>query len=364
MTDSVVVTNDETSYIVESVGEVGPQGEQGIQGETGLQGVQGQKGDTGLTGPQGPQGIQGVQGPKGDQGDIGPQGLQGSQGAAGEPGTSVRILGTVQAIENLPPNANPGEGYVVSSDGDLYFYTDLDGWTSAGQIVGPEGPQGPQGIQGTQGIQGEAGPQGIQGIQGIQGDKGDTGATGPAGNVRPLISGKWYTYEWAGGSISALSFTPLEGRLMSAALNVYQTITIDRIGIVLSTYGSTGSVLRLGIYNDSGFYSPGTLLLDAGTVAGTDTGSGTTRTISLNSLQLQTGTYWLAIVHQGGSSTRASVYGTSNSSGDSRVYPSSDNPISATFSGYRRSSVTGALDVYNDWVPNSSNLPLLSVRVV
>lgn len=30
MTDRVVVTNDETSYIVESVGEVGPQGEHRI----------------------------------------------------------------------------------------------------------------------------------------------------------------------------------------------------------------------------------------------------------------------------------------------------------------------------------------------
>lgn len=172
MSDSIIITNEETSYIVENIGVVGPQGPQGPTGPTGPQGPEGPQG------PQGVQGIQGEQGVQGIQGEIGPQGPQGLQGDVGPSGTSVRIQGTVATVGDLPTNANAGEGYIVTEDGDLYFYTDGDGWTSAGQIVGPQGPQGEQGIQG---IQGEVGPQGIQGIQGEQGPQGIQGIQGEQG---------------------------------------------------------------------------------------------------------------------------------------------------------------------------------------
>lgn len=164
MTDSVIITNREATYVVENIGEVGPQGE------------------TGATGAPGPQGIQGIQGERGSDG------IQGPQGETGAAGTSVKIMGTVNTVLDLPSSANPGEGYVVTEDGDVYFYAVLTGWTSAGQIVGPAGPTGPQGPRGDQGIQGIQGEQGIQGPAGATGPQGIQGEQGPAGSLSVATS--------------------------------------------------------------------------------------------------------------------------------------------------------------------------------
>jgi len=179
-------------------GNVGPQGEQGIQGiqgNTGPQGIQGIQGATGATGATGAQGIQGNTGPQGIQGltgNIGPQGIQGVQGVKGDQGISVTLVGNVDIPGNLPPTGNAGDGYIVASSGNLYFWnTQISAWADIGPIVGPAGPQGVQGIQGAtgpqgeQGIQGNTGPQGPQGIQGIQGDTGPQGIQGIQGNVGP-----------------------------------------------------------------------------------------------------------------------------------------------------------------------------------
>ena len=224
--------------------------------------------------------------------------MQGSQGAAGEPGTSVRILGTVQAIENLPPNANPGEGYVVSSDGDLYCYTDLDGWTSAGQIVGPEGPQGPQGIQGTQGIQGEAGPQGIQGIQGIQGPQGDTGPTGPQGiqgiqgepGVIAATSPITYSSQTGGINQSLLNIsqvtnltTDLSNKLSLTGGTLTGDLTISKASPTLTVGAASSGSSRINLnrvngadVNVLGFYTGGVArwtLYSYGNDSGSNSGS-------------------------------------------------------------------------------------------
>jgi hypothetical protein len=174
-------------------GAQGPQGVQGARGEQGLQGgigatgAQGERGERGLTGAdgaQGPQGIQGVAGPKGDTGERGLQGLQGPQGetgAQGEQGTGVAILGTLDSIADLPPDAQDGDAYLI--DGDLYVFNN-GSYTNVGRIQGPQGVQGVKGDTGDQGPQGETGPQGEvgpQGLQGVAGPKGDTGEQGVAG---------------------------------------------------------------------------------------------------------------------------------------------------------------------------------------
>lgn len=162
-------------------GEAGTQGTGGDSGENGIQGTQGIQGDLGIQGIAG-EGIQGIQGPQGIlgiQGAQGTQGTQGLQGNIGQPGTSIRIIGSVINVNIDPPNnpqtllnsefpsATEGDAVIDDTLGDLWvYYTGI--WTNVGRIAGS------QGIQGTQGIQGDLG---IQGTQGLQGTKGDQGAS-------------------------------------------------------------------------------------------------------------------------------------------------------------------------------------------
>jgi hypothetical protein len=193
-----------------NVGATGSQGPQGIQGNTGATGAQGIQGNVGATGSQGPQGSPGIQGnvgaqgiqgnvgatgSQGIQGNIGPQGpqgIQGQQGNTGAQGVSVTLVGNVATSGNLPPTGNAGDGYIVTTTGNLFFWnSNLSVWADIGPIVGPQGDAGPQGIQGntgaqgSQGIQGNIGPQGPQGIQGNIGPQGPQGEQGIQGNIGP-----------------------------------------------------------------------------------------------------------------------------------------------------------------------------------
>jgi hypothetical protein len=191
-----------------NVGATGSQGPQGIQGNTGATGAQGIQGNVGATGSQGLQGSPGIQGnvgaqgvqgnvgatgSQGIQGNIGPQGpqgIQGQQGNTGAQGVSVTLVGNVATSGNLPLTGNAGDGYIVTTTGNLFFWnSNLSVWADIGPIVGPQGDAGPQGIQGntgtqgSQGIQGNIGPQGPQGIQGNIGPQGPQGEQGIQGNV-------------------------------------------------------------------------------------------------------------------------------------------------------------------------------------
>lgn len=66
--------------------------------------------------------------------------------------------------------------------------------------------------------------------------------------------------------------------------------TFTAISLEVTTGGSSGSITRLGIYNDDGTGLPSTLLLDAGSVATTATG---VKSITI-SQELGVGLYWLA----------------------------------------------------------------------
>jgi len=85
---------------------------------------------------------------------------------------------------------------------------------------------------------------------------------------------------------------------------IVQPITITRIGAEINAAGQAGSLLRLGIYNDSNGI-PGSLLLDAGTIAGDSAMSVQEITISQ---ALSPGVYWFAAVVQAAASTQPTVY--------------------------------------------------------
>ncbi len=195
-------------------GPTGPTGPTGPIGSEGLEGPQGIQGVTGPTGPTGPIGPQGEPGLPGDSinlsiGDVeitddmsgvsitdtgrginhvlnfviprGEKGEQGPQGETGPAGTSIKILGSYENLQDLQREHSQGEagdGYLVGSN--LYVWSENDQkWTDVGVIRGPKGEQGPQGKQG------EVGPRGPQGLQGIQGDQGQPGEQGPQGDIGP-----------------------------------------------------------------------------------------------------------------------------------------------------------------------------------
>lgn len=101
-------------------------------------------------------------------------------GIPGESGQSFILLGHYDNIAAFNAGAgatpgNPGDCYLLESDGSLMVYSSEDGWLDAGDILGPAGPQGPIGLQGPKGDTGETG------AIGPKGDTGDTGATGGFG---------------------------------------------------------------------------------------------------------------------------------------------------------------------------------------
>lgn len=92
------------------------------------------------------------------------KGDPGEKGADGASGASIRLMGRVNVIADLPANAAPGDAYAI--DRDIHVRMADGTWENFGEIVGPEGARGPEGPQG---------PTGKQGIAGSRGAKGDTG---------------------------------------------------------------------------------------------------------------------------------------------------------------------------------------------
>ena len=118
-------------------------------------------------------------------------------------------------------------------------------------------------------------------------------------------------------------------------ISIPTTITVDRIAVNIQGAGSAGAVVRLGIY-ESNNGVPGALVLDAGTVDTTSTG---TKTITI-SQTLAAGYYYLAAVGQVEGCT---ISGNAYSASQQIV------PINGTFHvgqalvSYEKSGVTGAL---------------------
>lgn len=115
---------------------------------------------------------------------------------------------------------------------------------------------------------------------------------------------------------------------------VATTNTFDRIAVTVTTGGAAGCVLRLGIYNDTGNETPGSVLLDAGTVA--CTGTGTTQ-ITISQV-LTPGMYWVSVAQQGAPASRATVAG---SFADTIGIPM-DSPGTGSHGAYFQGGTTGA----------------------
>ncbi|MCB0645969.1 MAG: collagen-like protein [Saprospiraceae bacterium] len=97
----------------------------------------------------------------------------------GEPGTSIKVAGSVPNESDLPrPYTGNAGDLIFTTNGGNAFVWDGSNWINVGKIQGPQGERGPKGDQGEMG---ERGPKGDNGNQGIQGEKGARGEKGENG---------------------------------------------------------------------------------------------------------------------------------------------------------------------------------------
>ena len=119
----------------------------------------------------------------------------------------------------------------------------------------------------------------------------------------PFNSGFYYN-DITSGTGGPAQF-PGNGYMTLVPFYVGTTHTFTAIAIKVTTAGSSGCLLRLGIYNSTASTGlPGTVLLDAGTVACTTSGAVASIAISQT---LTPGLYWLADAQQGAPATAAIV---------------------------------------------------------
>jgi hypothetical protein len=147
---------------------------------------------------------------------------------------------------------------------------------------------------------------GPMGAAGATGPTGSAGPTGPAG----VTEGWPMTYPPSGNVIvlPVLAGVGSSQTLLSVDQTVYYlpflitaTKTLTAIAARVTTAGSVGSVTRMGIFADNAGV-PGSVLLDAGTVASTS--SSATISIGSLSLSLAPGLYWAGICSQGAPATK------------------------------------------------------------
>lgn len=112
-----------------SQGDLGYTGSQGDIGYTGSKGVDGYAGSIGFTGSKGEDGYQGVDGYTGSIGYTGSVGFVGSRGdlgytgSQGDPGTSVRIVGSVSDSSQLPTAYSGTSTFVFDNPNGGFSYT-------------------------------------------------------------------------------------------------------------------------------------------------------------------------------------------------------------------------------------------------
>ena len=115
----------------------------------------------------------------------------GYTGSRGAPGTSVRLIGSVATVQDLPSDGTSdgstllqiGDGFIVQSSGDLYVWTGSD-WSNVGKIAGDAGPIG---------FTGSRGEDGVRGTDGYTGSQGESSFTwGPTPPENPEVGARWY----------------------------------------------------------------------------------------------------------------------------------------------------------------------------
>ncbi len=114
-----------------------------------------------------------------------------------------------------------------------------------------------------------------------------------------MASGRYYGAIPFGTTVAASGMAA--NRLYAMPLYVPDTVTLDRIGVDIST-AAAGKLIRLGLYQTNAAGWPGTLLLDAGTV---DASTAAGVEIIINQQVEGPRTYWLVALSDGTPQLRA-----------------------------------------------------------
>jgi len=143
------------------------------------------------------------------------------------------------------------------------------------------------------------------------------------------------------GPTGALSTN--NGQLKGFVIPIFTTIALEQLSLneVNSIPGSTGSVVRMGIYSCNSLGVPTTLVSDVGTVSTTTTGR---KTISGLNITLTPGLYGFVAVPQGAPATNPTIrYVTPNVLVQVTEASSFGSVGSASFNSWGVSGITGAL---------------------
>lgn len=161
-----------------------------------------------------------------------------------------------------------------------------------------------------------------------------TGAPPPA--VTPSVG--WWLGPYLANANVAESCA--NGTLYFCPYLIAQQITVDQLGVSVTTAGSAGAVVRLGVYSANANGQPSGLLVDAGTVDATT--SGFKLLLLAAPLILQPGLYWGALAGQGGPATVPQCTFVSRSP-LSNVSANSFNDLSSPPQAFYATAITGPL---------------------
>lgn len=154
------------------------------------------------------------------------------------------------------------------------------------------------------------------------------------GRLRPA------TYYFTGSSHEAASSSTLGiGVLKLTPFLVPNAVTVDRIGLEVVTAGDVGSVVRLGVYNDTDGV-PDTLRFDAGTVPGDAVAAAAQITISQT---LDAGICWVGVAVQAVTTTQPTLRTVNQWTPPVPIGSSTAPGANAEWSCYEVTGVSGAL---------------------
>lgn len=177
-------------------------------------------------------------------------------------------------------------------------------------------------------------------------------------SLQIILTGGAVYHLYDSGSVSTFQFGV--GSMVASPFPVDKSCTADRIGMSVTTGGSAGALVRLGIYADANG-RPGALVLDAGTIDGT---SATYQELTI-SAALSPGMYWLAAVCQVAFCTWRVSAGLTFGS---KITTNPANLIQFGHVGFTQSSVTGGLPnpfvpITNDGNPAGQLIPRIVLRI-
>lgn len=161
--------------------------------------------------------------------------------------------------------------------------------------------------------------------------------------ANPLMPTPTKSGRWVSGAFGPFTTNqPAADLLVGIPYPVHVAHSLDRIGIYIQTSGSSGSVVRLGIFKADANGVDYTKVLDAGTIDGTQAAGGYSITIGQ---ALSVGLYLLVMVSQGSPVTRPILYasGTQSTPGQYVMHSTSQAALVDSGTSLSVSGVSGAL---------------------